>query len=76
MNYKLNFKSYVMFMIFDYVMLYVYGTINRALHLSIIDKHFSIFIFISFFVQWMIVILRSFKVEDSRWDRGKMKDND
>jgi hypothetical protein len=30
MNYKLNLKSYVMFMIFDYVMLYVYGTINRA----------------------------------------------
>jgi hypothetical protein len=24
MNYKLNFKNYVMFMIFDYVMLYVY----------------------------------------------------
>jgi hypothetical protein len=34
MNYKLNFKSYVMFMIFDYVMLYVYGTINRALEFS------------------------------------------
>jgi hypothetical protein len=30
MNYKLNLKSYVMFMIFDYVMLYVYGTINLA----------------------------------------------
>jgi hypothetical protein len=34
MNYKLNLKSYVMFMIFDYVMLYVYGTINRALKTS------------------------------------------
>jgi hypothetical protein len=31
MNYKLHFKSYVKFMIFDYVMLYVYGTINRTL---------------------------------------------
>jgi hypothetical protein len=31
MHYKLNFKSNVMFMILDYVMLYVYGTINRAL---------------------------------------------
>jgi K+-transporting ATPase A subunit len=29
-NYKLNLKSYVMFTIFDYVMLYVYGTINLA----------------------------------------------
>jgi hypothetical protein len=29
-NYKLNFQSYVMFMICDYVMLYVYGTINPA----------------------------------------------
>jgi hypothetical protein len=34
MNYKLNLKSYVMFMIFDYVMLYVYGTINLALSKS------------------------------------------
>jgi hypothetical protein len=32
MNYKLNFKSYVIFMIFDYIMLYVYGTINFTRH--------------------------------------------
>jgi hypothetical protein len=41
MNYKLNFKTYVMFMIFVYVMLYVYGTINRAL--DFIGNKFPLF---------------------------------
>jgi hypothetical protein len=44
MNYKLNFKSYVMFMIFDYVMLYVYGTINRALLLLSYVLYHSVFL--------------------------------